>query len=90
MDTSRNTYNMYQLTSTYKSETNANVNNMLTFTYELSPIKVLFNQEKENIVDFMTYLFAIIGGVFTISSVVDTIIHRSVSLLFKERIGKLS
>lgn len=90
IDASGNTYNMYQLTSTYKSESNANVNNMLMFSFELSPIKVLFTQQKENIVDFMTYICAIIGGIFTIASVVDTLIHRSVSALFKQRIGKLS
>lgn len=81
---------MYQLTSTQKSESNVNVNNILMFSFELSPIKVIFTQQKENIVDFMTYICAIIGGIFTIASVVDTIIHRSVAALFKERIGKLS
>jgi len=38
----------------------------------------------------LVHIFAIVGGIFTIAGIVDAIIHRSVSLLFKERIGKLS
>lgn len=63
---------------------------MLVFNYELSPITVLFSQEKENLVEFLVHIFAIMGGVFTIAGIIDAIIHRSVSMLFKQRIGKLS
>ncbi len=38
----------------------------------------------------MVHIFAIIGGIFTIAGIIDAIIHRSVSALFKARIGKLS
>lgn len=60
------------------------------FSYELSPISVLYSQEKENIIEFLVHIFAIIGGIFTIAGIIDAIIHRSVSALFKARIGKLS
>jgi hypothetical protein len=38
----------------------------------------------------MTYICALVGGIFTIAGIVDALIHTSVSLLFKQRIGKLS
>jgi Endoplasmic reticulum vesicle transporter len=60
------------------------------FNYELSPITVQFKQVKENFFEFLIYICAIVGGVFTVAGIVDAIIHRSVSVLFKERIGKLS
>ncbi len=63
---------------------------MLNFSFELSPISVVFKQEKENIIDFLVHISAIVGGIFTIAGIVDTIIHRSVSAIFKQRIGKLS
>jgi hypothetical protein len=43
----------------------------------------------ENIFDFLVYICAIIGGLFTVASIIDSMIHKSVSLVFKERIKKL-
>jgi hypothetical protein len=59
------------------------------FNYELSPITVSFEEEKENIFEFLVYICAIIGGVFTVSGIIDSVLEKSYSLLFKERIGKL-
>lgn len=64
--------------------------NILLFNYELSPITVQFFQDKENFFEFLVHICAIIGGIFTIAGIVDSLIHRSVSLIFKQRIGKLS
>lgn len=63
---------------------------MLLFNYELSPITVQFYQDKENFFEFLVHICAIVGGIFTIAGIVDALIHRSVAILFKERIGKLS
>lgn len=50
----------------------------------------MFTQDKENIIEFFVHICAIIGGIFTIAGIIDAMIHRSVSLIFKQRIGKLS
>jgi hypothetical protein len=65
-------------------------NNILKFNYELSPITVGFSQDRESLALFLVHICAIIGGVFTAVSIIDAIIHKSFSLLFKKRIGKLS
>jgi hypothetical protein len=38
----------------------------------------------------MISICAIIGGVYTIAGIIDSIIYKSVSYVFKSRIGKLS
>jgi hypothetical protein len=60
------------------------------FNYELSPISVQFVEASENIIDLTVYICAIVGGIFTMAGIADSLIHRSVSLIFKKRIGKLS
>jgi Endoplasmic reticulum vesicle transporter len=60
------------------------------FNYELSPITVQYQQSKENFFEFLVYICAIVGGVFTVAGIIDAVIHRSVSSLFKQRIGKLN
>ena len=63
---------------------------VIVFNYELSPITVQYTQTKENFFEFLVYICAIVGGVFTVAGIVDSIIHKSVAVLFKQRIGKLS
>lgn len=73
---------VHQLTSNYQVDYNS-PNNILMFSYELSPISVIFTQEKENFIEFMVHICAIIGGIFTIAGIIDAMIYRSVSVLFK-------
>ena len=80
---------MYQLTQNYISDFSAQ-QNILMFNYELSPITVSYTQLKENFFEFLVQICAIIGGVFTVAGIIDAMIHRSVSAIFKQRIGKLS
>jgi len=82
-------YQVYQLTQNYISDFNAQ-QNILMFNYELSPITVKYEQTTENFLDFLLYTSAIIGGVFTVAGIIDALIHRSVSAIFKQRIGKLN
>ena len=63
---------------------------MLMFNYELSPITVQYYQDKENIFEFLIHICAVVGGIFTIASIIDAFIHKSVSLIFKDRIRKLA
>jgi hypothetical protein len=89
-DISDKMYMMHQLTVSHNSDTQNAQENLLSFNYELSPISVHFYQVKEDPLEFAIHICAIIGGIFTIASIIDAIIYRSVSVLFKERIGKLS
>ena len=88
-DSSGNQYNVFQLTQNSISDFNAPMS-VLIFNYELSPITVQYTQVTENFFEFLVYICAIVGGVFTVAGIVDAMIHKSVAVLFKQRIGKLS
>ncbi|CAA7392996.1 unnamed protein product [Spirodela intermedia] len=45
------------------------------FYYDFSPIKVIFTEENASILHFLTNLCAIIGGIFTISGIIDTFVY---------------
>ncbi|CAF0924347.1 unnamed protein product [Rotaria sordida] len=54
------------------------------FTYEISAIMVKFIEQKRSLAHFLTSLCAIIGGVFTVSSLIDAFIYRGSCLLHKQ------
>jgi len=49
---------------------------VVLFNYELSPIMARFTRTSRPLGSFLTGLCAIVGGVFTISGVVDAVIFR--------------
>ena len=86
-------YHVYQLISNYEvtyDEAQTGGQSILMFNFEFSPITENITQNQKNLVEFLISICAIIGGVYTIAGIVDGIIHKSVSLVFKSRIGKLS
>ncbi|UJR09297.1 hypothetical protein I4U23_013540 [Adineta vaga] len=61
------------------------------FTYEISAIMVKFVEQKRSLARFLTSLCAIIGGVFTVSSLIDAFVYRSSCLLHKQgELGKIN
>ena len=58
--------------------------------YEFSPIYVKYTIEESNFLHFLVNLCAIIGGLFTVFGIIDGIIHKTISKIFKDSIGKLS
>ncbi|KAI3762194.1 hypothetical protein L1987_52618 [Smallanthus sonchifolius] len=61
------------------------------FFYELSPIKVTFTEEHVSFLHFLTNVCAIIGGVFTVSGILDSFIyHGQRAIRKKMEIGKLN
>jgi len=61
------------------------------FFYDLSPIKVTFTEEHISFLHFLTNVCAIIGGVFTVSGILDSFIyhgHRAIKK--KMEIGKFN
>eukprot|EP01104_Vermistella_antarctica_P004260 TRINITY_DN14746_c0_g1_i1.p1 TRINITY_DN14746_c0_g1~~TRINITY_DN14746_c0_g1_i1.p1 ORF type:complete len:379 (+),score=92.73 TRINITY_DN14746_c0_g1_i1:203-1339(+) len=46
------------------------------FMYEISPIKVTFSEAVHSFASFLTSICAIVGGVFTVSGMVDSLIYK--------------
>jgi len=61
----------------------------LFFMYELSPITVDFKITSKSFLHFLTNLCAIIGGVFTVASLIDSFIYKGLNTLQKKvELGK--
>ncbi|XP_043713738.1 endoplasmic reticulum-Golgi intermediate compartment protein 3-like isoform X1 [Telopea speciosissima] len=61
------------------------------FFYDLSPIKVTFREEHVSLLHFLTSVCAIVGGVFTVSGIVDSFIyHGQRAIKKKMELGKFS
>ncbi|KAG0448716.1 hypothetical protein HPP92_027686 [Vanilla planifolia] len=61
------------------------------FFYDLSPIKVTVTEQHVPFLHFLTNVCAIVGGIFTVSGIVDSFIyHGQRAIKKKMEIGKLS
>lgn len=59
------------------------------FSYELSPVSVIVSQTGKPLYSFLTSLFAIIGGTFTVISLLDGTVE-TLNIRLKRSIGKLN
>lgn len=64
--------------------------NIIVVNYNISPISIQFSNARENIFQFLINVFAIIGGIFTVAGIFDSMLHRSFKVLFKADINKLA
>uniref|UniRef100_A0A1D1Z2S5 Endoplasmic reticulum-Golgi intermediate compartment protein 3 n=1 Tax=Anthurium amnicola TaxID=1678845 RepID=A0A1D1Z2S5_9ARAE len=46
------------------------------FFYDFSPIKVIFTEENASLLHFLTNICAIIGGIFTVSGIIDAFVYH--------------
>lgn len=86
-------YHVYQLVSNFETTydvENHGGENIVMFNFEFSPITENITRNGHGFIEFLISICAIIGGVYTIAGIVDSMIYKSVSLMFKSRIGKLS
>ncbi|CAI7734001.1 unnamed protein product [Closterium sp. NIES-53] len=61
------------------------------FFYDLSPIKVRFTEQHTSFLHFLTNVCAIIGGVFTVTGIIDAVVyHGHKAIKKKMELGKLS
>nr|GME04824.1 endoplasmic reticulum-Golgi intermediate compartment protein 3-like [Ipomoea batatas] len=61
------------------------------FFYDLSPIKVTFTEQHVSFLHFLTSVCAIVGGVFTVSGILDSFIyHGQKAIKKKMELGKFS
>jgi thiol-disulfide isomerase/thioredoxin len=59
------------------------------FSYDVSPMQVLVQEERESFAAFLTQLCAIIGGVFTVTGLLDGLVYHGHDLLARKgEIGK--
>lgn len=58
------------------------------FFFDISPIKVGFEEHRRSFTHFLTQLCAIIGGVFTVAGIIDKTVYHSYRSLEKARLGK--
>eukprot|EP00933_Yihiella_yeosuensis_P036654 TRINITY_DN3040_c0_g1_i1.p1 TRINITY_DN3040_c0_g1~~TRINITY_DN3040_c0_g1_i1.p1 ORF type:complete len:365 (-),score=42.67 TRINITY_DN3040_c0_g1_i1:392-1486(-) len=62
----------------------------LYLRYDFSPVTVQYKETKESISHFLVQVCAVIGGLFTVAGLFDSVLHKSiVHLAKKAQIGKL-
>jgi hypothetical protein len=82
--TFKNVIDDYQYT--YNSYAEHGIQEMpsMHFRYDLSPITVEYKLHKETFLNFIINICAILGGVFTVTGIIDAIIHKSVVILLRK------
>ncbi|RID71877.1 hypothetical protein BRARA_C03795 [Brassica rapa] len=58
------------------------------FHFELSPMQILITENPKSFSHFITNLCAIIGGVFTVAGIIDSVLHNTIRLIKKVELGK--
>ncbi|KAJ4848492.1 Protein disulfide-isomerase 5-3 [Turnera subulata] len=58
------------------------------FHFELSPMQVLITENQKSFSHFITNVCAIIGGIFTVAGILDSILHNTIRLMKKVELGK--
>jgi len=58
--------------------------------YDISPIKVKFEEKDKSFLHFVTQVCAIIGGVFTVTGLLDRALYHTMSSYEKKKIGKFN
>ncbi|CAF2245267.1 hypothetical protein BRARA_H01526 [Brassica rapa] len=58
------------------------------FHFELSAMQVLITENSKSFSHFITNVCAIIGGVFTVAGILDSILHQTMTLMKKIELGK--
>ncbi|KAH9611460.1 hypothetical protein KSS87_009110 [Heliosperma pusillum] len=85
--------NQFSVTEHFKSASAGHFSSLpgVFFFYDLSPIKVTFKEEHVSFLHFLTNVCAIVGGVFTVSGILDSFIyHGQKAIKKKMEIGKFS
>ncbi|KAK9748973.1 hypothetical protein RND81_02G093900 [Saponaria officinalis] len=85
--------NQFSVTEHFKSASAGQFSSLpgVFFYYDLSPIKVTFKEEHVSFLHFLTNVCAIVGGVFTVSGIVDSFIyHGQKAIKKKMEIGKFN
>lgn len=85
--------NQFSVTEHFKTDDSGRIQSIpgVFFFYDLTPIKVTFAEEHVSFLHFLTNVCAIVGGVFTVSGILDSFIyHGQRAIKKKMEIGKFS
>jgi len=84
----------YQYTYAYRSHISfghgGRVIPALWFRYDLNPITVRYHETRPPLYHFLTTVCAIVGGTFTVASIIDSAIFSATEIFKKFEIGKLN
>lgn len=59
------------------------------FQYELSPLMVKYTEKRQSLGHFLTNICAIVGGVYTVASLIDSLLYHSIKAIQKKiELGK--
>jgi hypothetical protein len=75
-DIDGNTYNVHQFTSNSNEITAQMMVPTVFFRYDISPILVRIEQYKQSLFHFFIQICAIIGGMYSVTGILDSLIHR--------------
>ncbi|MQL91473.1 hypothetical protein Taro_024083 [Colocasia esculenta] len=85
--------NQFSVTEHFRSDNIGHQHSLpgVFFFYDLSPIKVTFTEGHVSFLHFLTNVCAIVGGVFTVSGILDSFVYHSQRAIKKKmEIGKFS
>ena len=93
-DLSQQVRSCFQYTSAHKTfvslSHSGRVIPAIWFRYDLTPITVKYTRQRKPLYSFLTMVAAIVGGVFTVAGIIDSVIFSASNLLRKLELGKLS
>merc|ERR1719188_2153179 len=50
----------------------------LYFRYDFSPVTVQYKERRESFSHFLVQVCAVIGGIFTVAGILDSVLHKSI------------
>ncbi|KAF3434962.1 hypothetical protein FNV43_RR22049 [Rhamnella rubrinervis] len=56
------------------------------FFYDLSPVKVMFKEERVPFLHFLTHVCAIVGGIFSVAGIIDSFVYHGQKAIKKKKI----
>lgn len=59
-------------------------------SFDISPLNVVVEETRRSAAEFLTSLCAIIGGVFTVLGLFDSVVYHGVKVVQKMELGKMS
>mmetsp|Transcript_78828 Transcript_78828/g.249132 ORF Transcript_78828/g.249132 Transcript_78828/m.249132 type:complete len:348 (-) Transcript_78828:153-1196(-) len=80
---------VYQFTANSNRITNQQMPS-LYLRYDFSPVTVRYQETREKLSHFLVQICAVVGGIFTVAGILDSLLHKSiVHLAKKAQLGKL-
>jgi len=77
------TFSVHQFTANNHEQSGSSTS--IYFRYELSPVTVRYTQSGQSAFTFIVQICAIIGGIFTVVGIIDSLLHASVKALFGKK-----